>query len=45
MTGNECDAAYISAIIAAFPSNDSLIMFLIISSFSLKDRFSICTSD
>ena len=45
LTGNECDAAYISAIIAAFPSNDSLIMFLIISSFSLKDRFSICTSD
>ncbi|EST82593.1 hypothetical protein ECC1470_17748, partial [Escherichia coli ECC-1470] len=38
-------AAYISAIIAAIPSNDSLIMFLIISSFSLKDRFSICTSD
>lgn len=43
--GRVCNNEYTSKAKAALPDNDSLMMFLTISSFSLKDHFSICTSD
>ncbi|MDW4652734.1 hypothetical protein NQ246_24270, partial [Escherichia coli] len=45
LMGRVCNNEYTSKAKAALPDNDSLMMFLTISSFSLKDRFSICTSD
>ncbi len=38
--GRECNNEYTSKAKAALPDNDSLMMFLTISSFSLKDNFS-----
>lgn len=43
--GRECNNEYTSKAKAALPDNDYLMMFLTISSFSLKDNFFICTSD
>ncbi len=37
--GRECNNEYTSKAKAALPDNDSLMMFLTISSFSLKDKF------
>ena len=45
LQGRECNNEYTSKAKAALPDNDSLMMFLTISSFSLKDNFFICTSD
>lgn len=41
--GRECNNEYTSKAKAALPDNDSLMMFLTISSFSLKDNFSYNT--
>ena len=37
--GRVCNNEYTSKAKAALPDNDSLMMFLTISSFSLKDKF------
>lgn len=39
--GRECNNEYTSKAKSALPDNDSLMMFLTISSFSLKDNFFI----
>ena len=39
LMGRVCNNEYTSKAKAALPDNDSLMMFLTISSFSLKDKF------